>query len=259
MEMRISRLKFVLVAAMFFGLAAGVMGAPRALGQDDESGLTAPLDPMPTGVTVDAIFAELLRHNAQRQAALAEYTSRRTYQVVDLKGKVHAEVIGRMDFRAPDRKAFDVSSESGSVLVRRLALHPLIASEIQTVAGKEHHESAITPNNYTLALLGEQQVGPYRCFVARAIPKRRDKYLFEGKIWIDAEDYAVVRIKGHPAKKLSFWIESADFVRQYQKLGGFWLPKRDETFVQARLYGKKALTISHQDYVVNGAKLRSDS
>jgi hypothetical protein len=144
-----------------------------------------------------------------------------------------------------------VSSEKGSGLVRRLALNPLIASEIETAAGKQHHDSAISPTNYNLEPLGEQQVGPYNCLVARAIPKRRDKYLFEGKIWIDVEDYAVVRIEGHPAKKLSFWIEQADFVRQYQKIDGFWLPQRDVTFVQVRLYGKKALTIDHQDYSVN--------
>jgi hypothetical protein len=87
--------------------------------------------------------------------------------------------------------------------------------------------------------------------VAQAIPKRKDKYLFEGKLWIDVQDYAVVRIEGHPAKKLSFWIERADFIRQYQKTDGFWLPQRDETLVQVRLYGKKALTISHQDYSVS--------
>jgi hypothetical protein len=33
----------------------------------------------------------------------------------------------------------------------------------------------------------------------------------------------------------------------------FWLPRKDETLVQVRLYGKKALTIYHQDYGVNGA------
>jgi hypothetical protein len=65
-----------------------------------------------------------------------------------------------------------------------------------------------------------------RCF------SESDKYLFEGRVWIDVDDYAVVRIEGHPAKKLSFWIQRADFVRQYIKIGSFWLPQRDETFVQ---------------------------
>lgn len=139
-----------------------------------------------------------------------------------------------MEFRAPDQKSFVTTSESGSGIIRQMALKPLISSEIETAAGKQHHDSAISPANYSLDLLGEQQVGPYHCFVAQAVPKRNDKYLFEGKLWIDAEDYAVVRIEGHPAKKLSFWIERADFVRQYQRINGFWLPEKDETLVQVR-------------------------
>ena len=68
----------------------------------------------------------------------------------------------------------------------------------------------------------------------------------------------MVRIEGHPAKKLFFWIERADFVRQYQKIEGFWLPERDQTLVQVRLYGKKVLTIDHQNYVVNGAQHKEE-
>jgi hypothetical protein len=122
--------------------------------------------------------------------------------VVDLNEKVHTEEVGQMEYRAPDQKKFVITFEKGSALVRRLALNALIASEIETTAGKQHHDSVISPANYTLDPLGEQQVGPYHCFVAQAIPKRRDKYLFENKIWIDANDYAVVRIEGHPTKKL---------------------------------------------------------
>jgi len=246
-----TKIKLFFVDAAFLAMTTFAVGANAQLNQQGQLELTAPLEPLRPDATVIRIFDELLAHNALRSATLLDYTALRSYQVVDVRGKVHAEEVGRMEYRAPDQKTFVVTSEKGSGLVRHLALNPLIASEIQAAAGKEHHDSAISPANYTLEPLGEQQVGPYRCFVVQAIPKRRDKYLFEGKIWIDVEDYAVVRIEGHPAKKLSFWIERADFVRQYQKIGGFWLPQRDMTFVQVRLYGKKALTIDHQDYSVN--------
>lgn len=229
------------------------MTANAQLNERGQIELTTPLEPLRPGVTAIQIFDEMLARNAFRAAALATYTASRTYRVVDLQGKVHAEISGQMDYRSPDQKSFAVTSENGSALVRRLALNALIASEIETAAGKQHHDSAISPGNYTLTLLGEQQVGPYRCFVAQATPKRSDKYLFEGKLWIDVTDYAVARIEGHPAKKLSFWIQRADFVRQYQKIGGFWLPQRDVTFVDVRLYGKKLLTIDHHDYSVNGS------
>jgi hypothetical protein len=159
-----------------------------------------------------------------------------------------------MEFFTPDKKTFTVTSESGSGLIRRMALNPLINSEIEAATGKKHHDSAISSDNYSLNLLGEQALGPYRCFVAEAVPKRSARYLFEGRVWIEVNDYSVVRIEGHPATKLSFWIQRADFVREYQKVDGFWLPEKDQTFVQVRLYGKKILQIEHRNYVVNAGK-----
>jgi hypothetical protein len=68
---------------------------------------------------------------------------------------------------------------------------------------------------------------------------------------IDSEDFAIVKIAGHPAKRPSFWINRADFVRQYQKVEGFWLPYRDETSVEAKMYGRRAFTVDHQRYVIS--------
>jgi hypothetical protein len=257
-QKRMLRLKF----ALSLGAAAMVaiaMLATEANAQATEGELpqvSTVVEPLRPGVTEGQVFAELAAHNERRKSALHDYRVLRTYQVIDLKGKVHAEEVGRMEFLAPDKKTFTVNSEAGSSLVRHMALNPLIRSEIETAAGKEHHDSAISADNYSLDLLGEQQVGPYRCFVAEVLPKRKDKYLFEGKLWIDVDDYSVVRIEGHPAKKLSFWIERADFVRQYQNIEGFWLPQKDQTLVQVRLYGKKILTIDHQDYVVNAGQTK---
>jgi len=247
----ISRTAILIAVSGMLALSA-THARSQVVAQESQSAIAAPLEPLRSGVTADDLFAQMNAHNDLRLAALRDYVVLRTYQVVDLKGKVHAEEVGRMEYRAPDKKTFVTTSESGSGLVRQLALKPLIASEIEAAAGKQHHDSSITAANYSLELLGEQQVGPYHCYVAQAIPRRRDKYLFEGKIWIDAQDYAIVRIEGHPAKKLSFWIEQADFVREYEKIDRFWLSRRDETFVRVRLYGSKVLTIDHQDYTVNG-------
>ena len=242
----------IFVMLLVTGLTTAVAASAQVIQEQGDPTLAAPVEPLRSGVTEERVFAEMASHNELRSATLLDYTALRTYQVVDPKGKVHAEESGRMEYHAPDKKTFVVTSEKGSGLIRHLALSPLIASEIEAASGKQHHDSSITPANYSLHLLGEQQVGPYRCFVAQAVPKRLDKYLFEGRIWIDIQDFAIVRIEGHPAKKLSFWIERADFVREYQKIEEFWVPRRDETFVQVRLYGKKILTIDHQDYTVNG-------
>lgn len=251
-----------LVALILLGIMtarATASGRGQSDREESSADVTTPVEPPPTDINETRLFSELIKHNEVRNAALLGYVELRTYEVTDTAGKVRAQESGQMEYRAPDKKTFVTTAESGSALVRRLALNPLIASEIEAASGKQHHDSTITPANYKFEILGEQQVGSYHCFVVRAIPKRSDKYLFEGKVWIDTEDYAVVRIAGHPAKKLSFWIESADFVREYQRIDGFWLSKKDETFVKVRMYGQKVLTIDHQNYAVTGATYTGES
>jgi outer membrane lipoprotein-sorting protein len=205
----------------------------------------------------EQIFAKLVDRNQTRAGGLLEYKAERVYRVSDPNGKIHAQIEGRMEFEAPESKTFVTKSEAGSAIVRHLALKPLIASEIDATRGKDRHDSAITPANYTLELIGEDEVRTHRCYVLRASPKRVDKYLFEGKVWVDKQDFAVARIEGHPAANLSFWIRRADFVRDYEKVAGFWLPLKDETVVQVRLYGKKILTIEHADYAVRARPLEA--
>src|SRR5260370_19176880 len=233
MAMPSKKIRSFLVALILFGMTMSIAsGRAQSDREENSADVTAPVELLSPDIDENKLFTELHRHNELRNAALLGYTEQRTYEVTDTTGKVRAQESGQMEYRAPDKKTFVTTSESGSGLVRHLALNPLIASEIEAASGKQHHDSSITPANYTFELLGEQQVGPYQCFVVRAMQKRMDKYLFEGKVWIDTEDYAVVRIAGHPAKKLSFWIERSDFVREYQKVDGFWFVQKDETFVQ---------------------------
>ncbi len=56
-------------------------------------------------------------------------------------------------------------------------------------------------------------------YVIEAIPKREDKSLFRGRIWVDTEDYALARVEGEPAKNPSFWTRKVHFVQQYYKAG----------------------------------------
>jgi hypothetical protein len=205
----------------------------------------------PVGLTGDEIIARMLERNRLRNEQLRRYSAVRTYDIRNPEGKLAALAVVRVEYWAPDKKTFNKTSEKGSGIVRHLVFDRLMQSESETSSGREHHDSAITAANYTFTLSGEEDVGPYHCFVLEAIPKRKEKYLFEGKIWIDTEDFAIARIAGHPAKKPSFWINRADFVRQYQKIDGFWLPCRDETSVEVKIYGRRVFTVDHQQYVIN--------
>ena len=241
-----------MAAVLIIGIIAE-MGVPAAAQTNQSQEQRAPSEqssqPIAGG---EQILADLVKHNELRNDALHKYSAVRTYAVTDLHGKVHAKETVRMDYVAPDKKTFVTVAEEGSVLVRRLVLNRLMESEASAATGKDHRDSSITPANYSFQLLGQEDLGRYHCFVLEVLPKRRDKFLFEGKIWIESQEFAVVKIAGHPAKNLSFWVSRADFVRQYEKIDGFWLPAKDETFVDVKFYGKKILRIEHRIDSVNG-------
>ena len=255
MAIQVGQRKIWVVIAFVLGVAPAVAFVQSQSFASPPSAEAAPSGyTSPMGLTGDDIIARMLERNSSRNQRLQRYSAVRTYEIRNLEGKVAAQAVVRVDYEAPDKKTFNKTSEKGSGIVRHLVFDRLIQSEGEASAGREHHNSAITTTNYTFLLVGEEDTGPYHCFVLEATPKRKDKYLFEGRIWVDAEDFAVAKIAGHPAKKPSFWINRADFVRQYQKVDGFWVPYRDETSVEVKVYGRRVFTVDHQQYVINPAK-----
>src|SRR6266481_5100508 len=260
MAAHVGRIERLVLVALILGVASAAPttkaqslagGTTRELGLSNYSALA--------GLTADDVIARMLERNRLRNEQLRRYSAVRTYEIRNPEGKLAAQALVRVEYQAPDKKTFNKTSEKGSGLVRHLVFDRLMQSEGETSSGREHRNSAITTANYTFTLSGEEDVGPYHCFVLEAAPKNKEKYLFEGKIWIDGQDFAIVKIAGHPAKKPSFWINRADFVRQYQRIDGFWLPYSDETSVEVKIYGRRVFTVDHQQYVVNPAPLQAET
>jgi hypothetical protein len=200
-------------------------------------------------ITGDTIFAKLVEFNRLRELRLKHYSVQSTYRVHNYKGEIRAETQALLRYRAPDTKEFEIMSEKGSGLIRSRVFKPLMDVEVETAADRV--DSSITPNNYRFALLGEEEVAGFHCFVVQATPKRVDKYLFTGKIWIHSVEFAIVQIEGQPAKNPSLWIKRVDFVRRYQKIGEFWLPLKNESVTRLRLLGKNTLTTDYNNYEIN--------
>jgi hypothetical protein len=202
-------------------------------------------------LTGDEIFSRLIEHNRQRERLLSGYSVQRAYSATNSSGKLYAAEEVRMSYAAPDEKTFVTLSARGSWLVRDLVFSRLMQTEAAAARGKERYDSSITPANYRFEALGIDEVGGRPCYTVQAIPLHKNKYLFEGRIWIDAVEFAMARIAARPASNPSFWIRHVEFVRTYSKVGNFWLPSRDETVADIRIHGRKVLTIDHHDYVLN--------
>src|SRR5665213_983863 len=200
------------------------------------------------------LFSRLIERHHWQEAHLVQFSVVRTYSVQNDKEMKLAEDVVAMKYSAPGTEMFTIRSEKGSGFIRHHVFQRLMKDEENRVRADKDPDSLIAPENYTLEIIGKDRIGDANCSVIHAIPKREETDLFEGKIWVDEQDFAIVKIAGHLTKSPSFWIKRVDFVRQYQKIDGFWLLLREEASTNVRIYGKEILTIDYQGYTVTGTE-----
>ena len=70
-------------------------------------------------------------------------------------------------------------------------------------------------------------------------------FLYRGKIWVDAAEVAVVKVKAEPAKNPSFWIMRPQITYTSAKTGGFWLPEFNRSETKVRVGGTAVFTIDY--------------
>jgi hypothetical protein len=206
----------------------------------------------PAVPTADDIVARMLAHDGQRQAALHGYTGYRRYVLENRAHHKQAEMLVRMICRGDGSKQFEVVSASGWGGARKHVFPRLLEAEIDAARPGLRDRSRITPDNYTFEKAGTEDVRGRSAYVISIEPKTQNKYLARGRIWVDAEEYAIVRVEGEPAKNPSFWLKSVHFVHNYDKNGPFWFPVSDRSVTDVRVFGATEMTIEYFDYVPNG-------
>jgi len=203
-------------------------------------------------VNPSAVIRRMLQMNEARQRALLAYRAERLYVAENPHFGLRAEVAVAEAYSSGG-KDFQIVSESGSPLIRHKVIDKLIDAELDATAKENRNDSQMTPGNYTFQQVGAEVISGRNCYVFEVIPKAAKKYLMRGRVWIDAEDFAIVRMEGSPAKNPSFWTRKTHFVRTYQKHGVFWLPASVESDSDILIAGKSTLKIGYSGYKIDSA------
>ncbi len=200
----------------------------------------------------------MVKADDHRLAALQGYTATRRYRLVNHRFHKQGEMTVSMVCSRAGVKTFKVLSESGSGIVRSRVLRKMIEAEAEASqqSGREQHR--ILPRNYDFRLIGMGTSAGRPSYVLEIAPKTRNKFLIRGRIWVDAEQYAITRFEGSPAKNPSFWTRSIQVVHHYGRAGPFWLPVSNVSHAEARIFGRTDVTIDYFDYLVNG-QYRTDA
>jgi hypothetical protein len=203
-----------------------------------------------TGGTAEEIVARVQVRNAERQAALEHYASERTYRVEyrGTGGEHVGEIVVHAEYSAPDQKRFTVLSESGSKLICEKVLRRLVESEKEAAQRTNRMQMALSADNYNVVLAGEEEIDGAKVWVLKVSPKVDNKFTYRGTVWVNADDYGVMRVQGEPAKNPSWWINRASFDSRYVRRGEFWLPERNVSTSHVRIGGEATLTIDYGSY-----------
>lgn len=151
-------------------------------------------------------------------------------------------------YRSPGTKEFEIRSEKGSHLVIDRVFQKLLQSEKEALTEENQARVALNNDNYRFTLVGDESMPTGPCYVLDVEPLTKNKLLYRGRIWVDAEDFAVVRIEAAPARNPSFWTKETKIEQLYAKVGEFWFPLSNRSSSTIRLGGHAYLTIDYQNY-----------
>jgi outer membrane lipoprotein-sorting protein len=199
--------------------------------------------------TADDVVAKMIQLDSQRHAELKGYTATRHYVAVNKHRR--AEMLVRVACASDGVKQFTILSEDGSHSIRKHVFYKMLNEEAAASRRGTRESTRITPANYDFHVTGQDAVDGRPAYVLSVTPKTENKYLIDGKIWVDATDYSIVRIEGRPARNPSFWTRSVHFVHTYQKVGPFWFAASTNSVSEIRIFGTAELTIENSGYTLN--------
>ena len=210
--------------------------------------------PVVAPLSAEQVVQNLVQMNLRRLQALHVYQSSRTYRVEyhGFPSDRAAGMVVNMKY-VSGQKQFVVVSSTGSGLLIDKVLKKLLDAEADATSEEGQRRSALTDENYRFTLVGYETGTAASTYVLKVEPRTQGKFLYRGRIWVDGQDFAVVRLEAEPATNPSFWTKKTEIVQQYMKVGDFWLPERNHSITAVRLGGHAELTIEYKDYGITSA------
>lgn len=189
-----------------------------------------------------------------RVTHVASFTDVEHYTVYrgnDLKHPA-AQMTVRVTYRKGVGKSYEVLSQSGSGLIRKFGLTPLLENEKTINLPGNVERSWFTSANYEMDLKsgGIQRVNDRDCLALSIKPKRNAPNTIIGTLWVDAKDYSIVQIDGIASKNPSIWSGQTHMMRQYANVSGYPMSLRARAESDSSLLGKTIVTIEYGDYQI---------
>jgi hypothetical protein len=190
------------------------------------------------------IVDRMLRVQQENKARVRPFTVKRGYLLLDKQDQQKAQVVANISILPPDSKQYNIESSSGGMGEK--VLRDVLSKE--TESSRDAQRKELSLENYDFQLLGEDTIDGRRCFLLSLNPRREEKDLLRGKIWVDAESFNIRRVEGTPAKNPSWWIHDLHILMSFAEVDGMWLRTFTHAVANVRFKGRYVMESRDLEY-----------
>jgi len=161
-----------------------------------------------------------------------------------------AEMTVRVTYRKGEGKSYDIRSQSGSGLIQKFALEPLLNNEKELNRPGRVQASWFTSANYEM----HPHPGPPRqidgrsCVVVDITPRRKAPNMIAGTLCVDPADGTLVQIDGIASKSPNPLAGTTHMMRQYKKIQGYAMAAHARAESDSPIIGRTVVLVDYSDY-----------
>jgi len=144
-------------------------------------------------------------------------------------------------------------SQSGSSMFQNRVIEPSLGSEKQVYDPTMRGQLMLTTDNYEIGVEPARPfIGIQVCVVLDLKARRSSVYLINGKAWVDAKTYLLVRVQGTQSQSSSLWAGTPLITRDFTDFNGLAMVTHEKIEAHNFLLGQTVEEIEYMDYKVVG-------
>jgi hypothetical protein len=185
---------------------------------------------------------------------ILEYTDTEHYVVFRGKDQTRpaAEMTVKTTYRRGVGKNYQVVSQSGSEVIHKFGLLPLLDHE------KRINDPAKVEKSWFISANYEMRVKPgvtrlidgRECIALSLNPRRKAPNMLEGTLWVDAHDHSIVEVEGNASRNPSAFSGTTKMTRRYTLLNGYAMATHAHAESDSFLLGRTVVLIDYTDYKI---------
>jgi hypothetical protein len=201
------------------------------------------------GAAVGREIDAAVQHRVSNVAGISDIERYDVYRGGDETHPV-AEITVKATYRRGVGRSYKILSQSGSSLIRKFGLIPLLKHEKSLSQPGNMEHARFTTANYSMKLKSHkvEPLNGRECYQVAIIPRHKAPNAIEGTLWVDAKDFSIVKVEGVASRRPSILAGTTHMMREYKQVRGYAMATRARAISDGFLIGRTVVTVEYSDY-----------